>query len=231
MPINNINQYAEETKFRPPSIQADGKLGEICGYASLFGQPDMRNDVVMPGAFFSTLLNRRPQEIRMLFQHDPTEPVGVWHTIQEDQKGLFVAGRIARETQRGQDLTVLLEQGAIDGLSIGFKTVKAKSEKSTGNRLIVEADLWEISIVTFPMLSGARIQEVKSGHPPSCHDLPSTRQFEKMLMRDAGLSKTQAQIVIAKGFRHLIGTREAAKTPQVALAESIRCATAAMTAT
>lgn len=128
--------------------------GRFAGYASIFGRPDAGGDVVMPGAFTRSLARRRDR-IRLLFQHDPKEPVGTWETIAEDAHGLFVAGRLVPGVARADALRRLIADGALDGLSIGFRTVKATREG--GQRKLWAIDLFEISIVTFPMMEDARI--------------------------------------------------------------------------
>jgi uncharacterized protein len=143
-------------------LQAFPGTGLFTGYASLFGKRDATGDIVMPGAFAESLKKRGVENIRMLFQHDPSEPVGTWLDIYEDERGLFVQGRLDKNVQRGRELFSLLENGGLDGLSIGFKTVAAKQERLTKTRKLLTIDLWEISLVTFPMLEGARISAVKS---------------------------------------------------------------------
>ncbi len=133
--------------------------GMFSGYASVFGQVDGGGDMVMPGAFRQSLLQRKSKNIRMLFQHDPSSPVGVWLEMFEDQHGLFVRGKLASGVQRAIELNNLLDQGAIDGLSIGFKTVRARRDRTSGIRKIYKLDLWEVSLVTFPMLASARISK------------------------------------------------------------------------
>jgi HK97 family phage prohead protease len=100
----------------------------------------------------------------MLFQHDPSEPVGIWLDLREDHRGLFARGRLIPEVVRGRELLSLLRAGAIDGLSIGFRTAKARIDPKTRIRRIYAVDLWEISIVTFPMLTGARVRAVRHSH-------------------------------------------------------------------
>jgi uncharacterized protein len=131
------------------------------GYASLFGKRDQAGDIVMPGAFSASLKKRGPENIRMLFQHDPAEPVGTWIDITETERGLYVRGRLDANVQRGRELVSLLNNGGIDGLSIGFKTVLAQRDRALNARRLVAIDLWEISLVTFPMLDGARVSETK----------------------------------------------------------------------
>jgi uncharacterized protein len=190
-----------------PFASVETEDGTFSGYASLFGRVDLGNDRVAKGAFQKALKLRGPKGVRMLFQHDPNEVIGTWLDIREDEAGLFVKGRINQNVKRGAEVLELIREGAIDGLSIGFKTVRATKDQIAGIRTIHEADLWEISVVTFPMLPEARVSEVKTGDT-----LPSIRTFEHWLTRDAGLSRSQARRVIAKGYASLKRGRDAAET-------------------
>jgi HK97 family phage prohead protease len=153
------------TVFAPRTIiDADGTVE---GYASLFGEIDQARDMVMRGAFADTLRQRGINRIPMLFQHDPAEPVGVWLELREDHRGLFARGRLIPEVTRGRELLSLLRAGAIDGLSIGFRTVQGRIDPRTRIRRLHAVDLWENSIVTFPLLAGARVRAVKQAAPSS----------------------------------------------------------------
>jgi len=145
------------------TIAADGTVE---GYASLFGEIDQARDMVMRGAFAATLAARGIRRIPMLFQHDPAEPVGVWLELREDHRGLLARGRLIPEVARGRELLSLLRAGAIDGLSIGFRTVKGSIDPRTRIRRLAAVELWEISIVTFPLLAGARVRAVKHSTSP-----------------------------------------------------------------
>ncbi len=153
-----------ETKFR--GFDADLSLDEgavISGHASLFGAADQGGDVVQRGAYGPSLtrLAKAGHRVKMLWQHDPTRPIGVWDEVREDERGLFVKGRLLLEVQAAREAHVLLQAGAIDGLSIGYRTLR--SEKAAGGqRLLHEVELWEVSLVTFPMLPEARAQAAAS---------------------------------------------------------------------
>jgi HK97 family phage prohead protease len=151
----------EKSRLGQPLCACPGS-GVFVGYASLFGRRDQAGDIVMPGAFTQTLKRRGPAEVRMLFQHDAGEPVGSWLDMRETDKGLHVTGRLERKVQRGRELFSLLESRGLDGLSIGFRTVRARRDRALAARLITEIDLWEISLVTFPMLEGARVSHVRA---------------------------------------------------------------------
>lgn len=135
------------------STQSSYYSASVEGYASIFNTPDQNGDIIAPGAFQSSLQTRAP--IRMLYQHKVETPIGRWRTLEEDARGLFVRGDLILSSAHAREVFALLEGGAIDGLSIGFQTIKATKEP--GGRRILKANLWEISIVTFPMASSARI--------------------------------------------------------------------------
>ncbi|MFN4101418.1 MAG: HK97 family phage prohead protease [Pararhodobacter sp.] len=146
-----------ETKFHEPGVAlADGSV--IHGYASVFGVRDRGGDVVMPGAYAASLtrLAAAKGRVRMLWQHDQGQPIGVWDEVAEDAHGLRVRGRLLTDVAKGREAAALMAAGAVDGLSIGYRTVRAEKLPEGGRRLI-ELELWEVSLVTFPMLPVARV--------------------------------------------------------------------------
>ncbi|MBG0810581.1 HK97 family phage prohead protease [Methylosinus sp. H3A] len=145
-----------ETK-RAPLPAAIGVDGIFQGYASLFGVRDACGDIVAPGAFAASLRQRGAANVKMLWQHRAEEPIGVWTTIEEDARGLKVRGRLDLSVVRAREAQSLIHAGALDGLSIGFRTLRAASDPTTGARRLLAVDLVEISIVTFPALTQARI--------------------------------------------------------------------------
>ncbi|WP_420959899.1 HK97 family phage prohead protease [Brucella sp. IR073] len=159
-----------ETKRAGIALEQIDTDGSFSGYASLFGEVDLGQDIIERGAFAKSLNARGVSGIRMLWQHDAGEPIGVWTVIREDARGLYVEGRLAKGVPKARDALELMRSGAIDGLSIGFRAVRARKDARSGIRRIHEADLWEISVVTFPMLPAARIASVKRWRLP---DLPS----------------------------------------------------------
>ena len=129
--------------------------GHFTGYASVFGVPDLGRDVVVPGAFASSLARRGAAGVRLLFQHDPAEPIGRWLSLREDARGLFAHGQLNLAVQRAPEVVALLRGGGLDGLSIGFRTLLAR-KGAGGDRRLHQVDRWEISLVTFPLQPGAR---------------------------------------------------------------------------
>ncbi len=130
----------------------------IEGYASYFGKRDKGGDVVQAGAYGASLkaLAGAGRRVKMLWQHDPAQPIGIWDEVREDKRGLYVKGRLLSDVAKGREAAALIEAGAIDGLSIGYRTVKATKD-AQGQRLLSELELWEVSLVTFPMLPEARV--------------------------------------------------------------------------
>jgi HK97 family phage prohead protease len=132
----------------------------IEGYASRFGLRDLNDDVVAPGAFRDSLMQSGARGVRMLYQHQVKSPVGVWDEMVEDAVGLFVRGRILDVSPEARMVGSLVRTGVVDGLSIGFRVVKSRASDGGRLRVLTAVELWEVSIVTFPMLPSARITRV-----------------------------------------------------------------------
>ena len=216
---------ALESKFTALALKAITLDGAFEGYASLFNREDMGGDIVLPGAFRDSLARRGAAGIKLLFQHNPSEPIGVWHHIAEDARGLYVRGRLMLDVARGREIHTLMRAGAIDGLSIGFRAVKSRRDRATGIRRLEKVDLWEISVVTFPMLPEARIAAVKQR--PFAGSTPTAREFERWLTRDAGLTRSQARAVMRHGLKGLARRHDAADGPGGEMQLLERLATAA----
>lgn len=149
-----------ELKFAggAPVLTDEAGTAMIEGYASLFGLADQGGDIVAPGAYSASLkrLAEKGDKVRMLWQHDPGQPIGIWDEVREDAKGLWVRGRLLPEVAQAREAAALIAAGAIDGLSIGYRTVRAERD-AQGRRVLTEVELWEVSLVTFPMLREAKV--------------------------------------------------------------------------
>ena len=128
----------------------------ISGYASLFGVQDLSGDIVHKGAFAGSLLKLGSAPLPLLFGHETVMPMGVWDRAVEDARGLFVQGRVFKPSKPRRHITLLVKSGALSGLSIGYRPLRAKP-RPAGGRDLFELDLWEVSIVAFPMLRAARL--------------------------------------------------------------------------
>lgn len=182
--------------------------GEFEGYASTFGNVDRGGDVMMPGAFLESLGRRPAGKVKMLRDHDTRKIIGVWTEAREDGQGLYMKGRLILETQGGREAYELMKAGALDAMSIGYRTLGEEYERDGDGRRAVrkltKVDLMEVSLVTFPMNEQATISRVKG------RELPTERELEAVLMRDAGLTASQAKALIAgRGYKSILNARDA----------------------
>ena len=191
-----------KTELKAETIGEEGS-GEFEGYGSIFGNVDLGNDVIMKGAFKRSLRRRGPKKVKLLYQHKTDMPIGVFDQIREDEKGLYVKGRLALQTQAGREAYELMKMGALDGLSIGFKVdPKGYSyEPRTKRRVIDEVDLMEVSLVTFPMNPQAMVRSVKG------QDI-SIREWENGLRDAFSISRSEAKAA-AKAIVETLAVRDA----------------------
>ncbi|EHU1392715.1 HK97 family phage prohead protease [Acinetobacter baumannii] len=188
-------------------IKAVQEDGFFSGYGAVFGNIDWYNDVILPGAFTASLAKWRAKNKMppVLWNHNDSEPIGVYTNIYEDEKGLYVEGKLLiDDVPRAKSTHALLKAGAIDGLSIGYSTKKA-NQQGNGVRELVEVDLGEISIVTQPANERSVITSVKSKLDEG--ELPTLPEFEKFL-RESGFSKSQSVAIASKGLRPLLSESE-----------------------
>ena len=168
-----MNRIELEVKFQA------AEAGLVAGYASTFGgDADSHGDVIAPGAYAASLKAHRAAGTMplMLWQHDTTQPIGAWLNLTEDAKGLQVSGRLILETAKGAEAYALLKGGALNGLSIGYR-VKDFDRLPGGGRLLKEIELIEVSLVSIPAASTARITSVKTAAyaAPTAADAASNR--------------------------------------------------------
>jgi uncharacterized protein len=184
--------------------------GEIEGYASRFGEVDQGGDTVQPGAYAKSLKSMAADDrrVKMLWQHNPDLPIGVWDEVREDDTGLWVKGRVLTDLAKGREVVTLLKQGAIDGLSIGYRTISAKTN-SDGTRTLAELELWEVSLVTFPMQSTARVTSVKAFEDFQAGRTATLKRDVEDYLRDAGFSITEAKAGASALAGKIVAMRDA----------------------
>lgn len=202
MTISHAPAVSLETK----ELSEDGTFS---GYASTFGNVDLGGDIIVQGAFAETLTKRPPSKVKMLRDHDMRSMVGVWTEAREDNTGLHVTGRLLLNTERGRETYELMKAGALDSLSVGYRTLGEEYAREEGRsvRRIKSVDLMEVSIVPFPMNERAVINSVKGDGDD--RPLPAERELEDVL-RDAGLSRTEAKALIAgRSLKSLQAARDA----------------------
>ena len=195
--------------FEVKAVEGDGQAMTFEGYGSVFATIDSYNDTIAKGAFKATLREWKATKKlpKLLLQHggggifggssaEDQTPIGKWEEMTEDDHGLFVRGRLFDiDTDRVKSTYAAMKEGELDGLSIGFRTRKSKTDNDTGIRTLTDIQLWEVSLVTFPANDPARISEVRA-------DELTEREFEQHL-RDAGFSIAAAKTIVAKGFKAL----------------------------
>ncbi len=163
----------KRASFSELRAEANGRTFE--GYGAVFGNTDSYGDVLLRGCFRDTLrqTSGTSEWPRMLYQHATQMVIGRWDEIREDDRGLYVRGTLA-DTTWGRDVHALLRAGALDGLSIGYTIVSGKPNKA-GGRDITSVRLFEISVVTFPANTSARVTSTK--------DDPVLRALERLAAR------------------------------------------------
>jgi hypothetical protein len=137
----------------------DEEEGTFTGYASIWDMVDSYGDSVQRGAFKKTLKDN--DSFPMLWSHYITEPIGII-AGKEDKVGLAVEGKINLEVQRGKESRSLMKQGAVNGLSIGYQTLKEDVDRENGTRLLKEIKLWEVSVCVFQACPGATVEAIKA---------------------------------------------------------------------
>lgn len=185
-------------------IKAVQEDGFFSGYGAVFGNVDWYNDVILPGAFKNTLSNweSKGKFPPVLWNHSTNEPIGVYTKMVEDERGLYVEGRLLiDDVPKAKSTHALLKVGAIDGMSIGYRTIKSSYNEMTDIRELIELDLGEISITTTPANDQSLVTSVKSKLDGG--ELPTLPEFEKFL-RESGFSKSQAVAIAGNGLRHLL---------------------------
>lgn len=182
-----------ECEYKLATGDDQAKDGTIEGYASVFNLMDRGGDIVMPGAFKASLADWRKKKSMpaMLWQHNTDEPIGVWTGFEEDERGLKATGELITEVPQGAIAHALLKRNAIKGLSIGYRTIDSDTDRATGARHIKKAELWEVSLVTFPLMPEANVTSVKGESV-----IPNDRELEQGY-RDGGLSQREAKIAVA----------------------------------
>lgn len=185
-------------------LKTIGDQGKFEGYALTYGNVDQGGDICLKGCATNTLRNKPANKIKMLLAHDSSIIIGKWTDFVDDDKGLLGKGRLFLNIQSGRETYELMKEDAIDGLSIGYRTVKDAYDPDRRARLLEEIEIREVSVVPFPMNEQATITMVKSAS-----DIRTKRQFEEFL-RDHGFSAGAAKGIASKGFREPGGVAQEA---------------------
>lgn len=174
------------------------ETGIFEGYGSVFGNVDGGRDIVLRGAFSDSIARWKSKSRmpKLLWQHDTREPLGVWTDMAEDDHGLFMKGKLTKGVRRADEAHALMKDGAIDGLSIGYRTLEDDYDRELNVRKLKKLDLMEVSIVTLPMNDAATVTGVKAAET-----VKTIRQFEDFLRDVGGFSHAAAKAIAAGGFK------------------------------
>lgn len=166
------------------------------GFASTFGNLDLVDDIVMPGAFRESIEKQFPV---ILWQHNPHEPIGVPLELRENEQGLFLKAKLPKnDSFVSGRVAPQLRIGSIKAMSIGFRVLDEEFDEDNPRiRRIKKVHLAEISLVTFPANPQAAITSVKT--IDDINNIKTVREFEKAL-RDAGFSKSAAETAASSKF-------------------------------
>lgn len=196
-----------DMQLKIKSVNDDGFFS---GYGSVNYNKDSYGDIVMPGAFAKSLndWNAKNKWPPVLFNHNRDEIIGCYTKMYEDEHGLYVEGRLLTDSiSKAREVHALLKAQVIDGLSIGYRTVKEEYDRDNDSLKLLEVKLYEVSIVTFPANDEARINCVKYDY-----GLPSSEQFKELLIKN-GFNAEQAAVIHDSGFFSL--SKKAAPTVQM----------------
>lgn len=225
-----------KTKFGAPVLEVKelSESGTFAGYGSIFGNKDSYGDVVEKGAFSKSLAAHaeRGSRPKLFWQHDMHQPIGSWTEMKEDDTGLWVAGRLNMEVQKGREAHALLKAKDIDGLSIGYHTIEAKPDKAAGVLRLKELDLVEVSVVSVGANDRALVDAVKAAEIANLRDRIAVgerltaRELEAVLKEYLDLSNAQAERAIRvlglKGQGEPDATEETGDDFMAAFWEAIR---------
>jgi len=203
--------------------------GTFSGYGSVFGVLDSYGDKVAPGAFKASLAKHKANGTRpkLLWQHKQDQPIGFWEELREDNHGLFLQGKLLiQDDPVARRAYAHLKAGSIDGLSIGFMTVKADRDEKGATRTVREVDLWEVSVVTFPANGASRASEIRAEDEISA--LTTLKDCERYL-REAGHPPSRSEAVAIVSRIKAIAQREAEAARQAEWSASILRRAASLT--
>jgi len=208
----------------------EGKDGYFEGYGAVFGNVDGGGDTILPGAFTKSLSDwsAKGKLPKLLWQHDTRQPIGVWTKMSEDSKGLTVSGKLTLDVQKAKEAYALMKDGAIDGLSIGYRTKDYEMDVENDIRKLKQLSLLEVSVVTMPMNDQATISSVKAAE-----NIKTIRDFEAFLRDEGGFTVDAAKKIAAGGYKSFLSDprdeaggnvdpRDEAKTRSEAIARAMK---------
>jgi len=194
MDINKKEMRWIKTEFdclENKSVEIDGvEYFTFKGYGSTFGNIDRADEVMVAGCFKKFLKQHRPS---LLWQHQMSEPVGIYNVVREDEKGLYVEGRMPMtdDLVRGR-VVPQMKAGSVKALSIGFTVDNYTYDEKSDILYFNEVKAWEVSLVTIPCNAEAVITDIKSFE--NAQNITELNQ----LLKNCGMSGKKCNIIISK---------------------------------
>ena len=151
-----------KTEYKTLTFRAEEyeeETGIFSGYAAVYGNIDSGGDVIEPGAFTKTIAEGWERVKILALHNDCWLPIGRPLELREDSNGLFIKAKVS-DTSMGRDIKVLLKDGVLNELSIGYDPVVFDYDEN-GIRHLREVKLWEVSVVTWAMNQEAVITDYK----------------------------------------------------------------------
>ena len=218
-----------KTKFSAPvfEIKSLEETGLFSGYGAVFGNKDSYGDVIEPGAFSVSLEGHAARKSRpkLLWQHIMAQPIGKWLEYGEDNTGLYMKGQLNMGVQQAREAYALLKSGDIDGLSIGYQTIKSEPDKKNGVLLLKQLELIEVSVVSAGANDRALVDAVKevenSRNRLAAGERLSEREWEGLFKDYLELSNSEAERAVRVHSLKL-GQGEPDVDPLVAFWEAMR---------
>lgn len=191
-----------DMRFEVRNLMEDGTFE---GYGSVYNVIDSYGTKFAPGAFAASLAAHKKAGTmpKLLWQHDPSQPIGTYTAMSEDSRGLMVKGKFVQSVPQARAAYELLQAGALDGLSVGFMTQASDMDPQTGIRTITDADLWEVSIVTFAANPAAKVDSVRAADR-----IRTERDLERFLRDEGGFSHARAKAIASRGFKAATDPRD-----------------------
>lgn len=186
--------------------------GRFTGYASVFGVLDAYREVVAEGAFTASIkaIGDSGRPLPCLWQHLSSAPIGGYDKLEQDAKGLYVEGfLLVNEIERARETHALMKRGIVSGLSIGYYVIEDSFNEKERIRTLKEIELVEVSVVTFPANSEARVETIKAKLQRGCK--VSLREFEAHL-REQGWTRSEAEAIAKSGFKQVFGDSGGSRT-------------------
>jgi len=187
-----IKHYNCSLEIKAVEDSEDKKFGFFEGYASTFSNIDKTDDIINKGAFAESIVGNKPSNIKMFWNHSSNYLIGSYTELKEDDRGLFVKGRINLGTQKGKEAYELLKAGDLDKMSIGFRIKEASYDTESEVRTILKLDLFEISLVPIPANDLAEVMDVKS-----LDEVKTIKDIEAVL-KSKGFSINGSKTIISK---------------------------------